>query len=123
VVVFPSFYEGFGFPVVTALAYGRMVLARRSSLIDELATNAIATGSLVVYDRREDLVEIIGRISYGEAVVTERLGASLAGRAPRSWRDVAAQIVEFVTTLISAGPGSRWKAREHIARQLLAFRG
>ena len=32
-IVFPSFYEGFGFPIVTALAYGKTLIARRSDLL------------------------------------------------------------------------------------------
>src|SRR5262249_5438286 len=32
-VVFPSFYEGFGFPVVTALAHGKTLIARGSELL------------------------------------------------------------------------------------------
>ena len=36
-VIFPSFYEGFGLPIVEGLSYGRTVIARASSLVDELA--------------------------------------------------------------------------------------
>ena len=38
VVVFPSFYEGFGLPVVKALAYGRTLCARESPVLTEVAS-------------------------------------------------------------------------------------
>jgi hypothetical protein len=51
-VVFPSFYEGFGFPIVTALAYGKTVLARRSALVEEVAAQCVRRGRLVTFTGR-----------------------------------------------------------------------
>jgi glycosyltransferase involved in cell wall biosynthesis len=121
-VVFPSFYEGFGFPVLTALSYGRTVLARGSSLLDEVAAQCDRRGQLVVFDRREQLVELMGRLMHGESVPTHPLGSARANGRPRCWRDVAGDILEFLEQLVSEPAKSRWNAREHVVSQLLAYR-
>jgi glycosyltransferase involved in cell wall biosynthesis len=82
-VVFPSFYEGFGFPVVTALAYGRTVLARRSALLEEVAAQCDCRGRLVVFERREELAELIGWLVHGEPVPEHPLGLGRANEGPR----------------------------------------
>ena len=121
-VVYPSFYEGFGFPIVTALAYGRTVLARRSSLVDELAAQCGGDGRLIVFERREELAELVGRLVHGEPVPDHPLGASLTNGRPRNWRDVAHDILEFLEPIAREPSRSRWIAREHAVRQLVSHR-
>jgi glycosyltransferase involved in cell wall biosynthesis len=120
-VVFPSFYEGFGFPILTALAYGRTVLARRSALVDELAARCRPNGRLIVFDRREQMVAIMGRILHGETVPSQPLGLSLNGSTPRSWGDVARDTLGFLDTITAEPSRSRWIARERVTRQMVAF--
>jgi glycosyltransferase involved in cell wall biosynthesis len=123
-IVYPSFYEGFGFPIVTALAYGRTVLARGSALLDEVAAQCDPhRGRLVTFDRREDLVELLGRLIHGEPVPEHPLGSSVANGPPRAWRDVAQQILEFIEAQVGEPSRSRWIARERVVQQLLACRG
>jgi glycosyltransferase involved in cell wall biosynthesis len=101
-VVFPSFYEGFGFPIVTALAYGRTVLTRRSALVEELAAQCTPRGRLVLFERREELVELIGRLVHGEEVPEYPLG--------------------LLESLVREPSRSRWIARERAVRQLVSYR-
>lgn len=122
-VVFPSFYEGFGFPIVTALAYGRTLLARRSALLEELAVRLAPGGRLAAYDRRDELVEFVGRVLHGEDVPDLRVGLTPAGAPPPSWLDVANAILRFTTDLSGDLSRSRWRSRGHTVRQLLAARG
>src|SRR5262249_57276212 len=92
-VVFPSFYEGFGLPIVTTLAYGGTLLARSSALLDEMAGQCRPRhGRIVSFNRRDDMVELIGRLLHHETVPELPLGGALADGRPRSWRDVAAAI-------------------------------
>jgi hypothetical protein len=120
--VFPSFYEGFGFPVITALAYGRTVLARRSALLEEVAAQCDRRGRLVVFDRREELVELIGRLVHAEPVPEQPLGLGRTSHRPRCWRDVAPDILGFLESLVRKPVRSRWIAREHMVQQLQAYR-
>jgi glycosyltransferase involved in cell wall biosynthesis len=122
-VVFPSFYEGFGLPIVTTLAYGGTLLARRSTLLSEIAGECRPhQGRIVPFDRREDMVELVGRILHHETVPELPLGGALAGERPKSWRDVAATITTFAGELTSDLSRSRWRSRDHSIRQLLAAR-
>jgi glycosyltransferase involved in cell wall biosynthesis len=121
-VVFPSFYEGFGFPVVTALAYGRTVLARRSALLEEVAGQCDRRGRLVMFERREELVELLGRLVHGEPVQEHPLGLGVTNGRIRCWRDVAKDILGFLESVVRTPSRSRWIAREHTVRQLVSYR-
>jgi glycosyltransferase involved in cell wall biosynthesis len=119
-VVFPSFYEGFGFPILTTLAYGGTVLARRSTLLDEVAARCAPHGRIVPFERRDALVELIGRLLHGESVPELPLGTALDRGQPLSWQDVGRGIVDFLSSLSGDLSRSRWRAREHAIRQLMA---
>lgn len=120
VVIFPSFYEGFGFPVLTTLAYGRTLVARRSALLEEIAARCAPRGRIVPFDRRDELVEIVGRILHGEDVATLPLGTTLNGERPPSWQDIAGRIVAFLTETARDLSRSRSRLREHAVAQLMA---
>ena len=119
-VVFSSFYEGFGFPIVTALAHGKTLIARKSELLDEIAARC-STGRLIAFTRRDQLVDILGRLLHGETLQGEPLGAAVSGRA-RRWSDVARDIMAFMDHVTEQPPRSRWLKREHAVNQLQAFR-
>jgi glycosyltransferase involved in cell wall biosynthesis len=121
-VVFPSFYEGFGFPIVTALAYGRTVLARRSQLLSEVAARCRSDGSVVPFDRREDLVELIGRLFHRQDVPKLPLGTAIENDHPNTWTDVSRNVLEFLVYLTTDLSRSRWRSRDNTIRQLTAVR-
>jgi len=121
-VVCPSFYEGFGFPIVTALAYGRTVLARRSSLLEEIAARCGRRGRLVLFERREELVALLGKLVHGEGVPEYPLGLGLTNGQPETWRGVASNTLEFLESVARTSSRGRWIARDHAVRQVLAYR-
>jgi glycosyltransferase involved in cell wall biosynthesis len=120
VVVFPSMYEGFGFPIVTALAYGRTVLARRSALLTEIADRCARRGRLVTFGRRDELVELLGRMFHDEPVQEHPLGAALLDGRPKTWRAVGHDTIEFIEGIVSQPWRNRWARRERAIRQFLA---
>jgi hypothetical protein len=118
--VFPSFYEGFGFPILTTLAYGGTLLARRSPLLDEIAAHCAPRGRIVAFDRREELVELIGRVLHGRDLTPLSMGTALQNGRPKSWLDVGKTVRDFLTDLSRDLARSHWRTRDHAIRQLMA---
>jgi glycosyltransferase involved in cell wall biosynthesis len=121
--VFPSFYEGFGLPIVTALAYGRTLLARESSLLAEIASRCQPRGRLIGFRQRNELVEHIGRLMHGKPVPEHPLGTALRGdERPRSWLDVGQQVHRELRRLLATASTTAWRARNDLVAQAVAYR-
>jgi glycosyltransferase involved in cell wall biosynthesis len=121
-VVFPSFYEGFGLPVVTALAYGRTLCARESSLLREVSSHCVPRGRLISYRQRDDLVDIVGRVLHGLPNREMPVGTTLNGGSPRSWRQAGIEIEGFLQSLMESASAEAWRWRDELVSQALAFR-
>jgi hypothetical protein len=118
--LFPSFYEGFGLPVLTTLAYGGTVVARQSALLDEIASHSLPRGCIVPFSRRDELVDVVGRLLHGGDVASLPLGTALENGRPMSWRDVGHRILAFLEDLTGDLSRSRWRTRERTVAQLMA---
>jgi glycosyltransferase involved in cell wall biosynthesis len=116
-VIFPSFYEGFGLPVVNALAYGRTVVARRSALLDEIAAAYRGPGRLIPFEDEADLVEQLTCLSRG--LPTADLPLGTAGRPPHGWDDAVATIDGMVRRLVHGPPASQPREARRFACALL----
>ncbi len=91
VFVFPSLYEGFGMPVLEAMACGAPVIASRLSALPEVVGDA---GVLIDPYSEPAITEAIG-----ELLSDQRQRAALGSRARErsrnfSWRQVAEQTVQ-----------------------------
>jgi hypothetical protein len=87
-----------------------------------VADQCACRGRLVTFDRREELVESIGRLVHGEPVQEHRLGLGLANGRPKSWGDVAQDMLDFLESRVQELSRSRWIEREHAVRQLISHR-
>jgi glycosyltransferase involved in cell wall biosynthesis len=94
--VFPSLYEGFGLPVLEALACGRTVVAANVSSIPEIVGNA---GVLVNVTRVDELAEAMTRIST-DSDLRHTLEKRALDQARRfSWSETARRVLDVYEDL------------------------
>lgn len=117
VIVFPSFYEGFGLPVVEGLARGRTVLVRRSALWSEIAALSRLPGQMCEFDNPASLVDGVGRALHGLPMTPLPSGVGLAaGEAPADWRACARRASDLLVRQLDGASMQRWRVREHALR-------
>jgi glycosyltransferase involved in cell wall biosynthesis len=123
-VVYPSYYEGFGLPLVKALANGRTVIARRSPLLSEMAARLPPGGRLLAFSTRLELVEALGTVLHGTPTNGLELGTALAAdAAPLSWVSIARTLADFMDELAAHPDPERWRRRDNALRLVAAVRG
>ncbi len=119
VIVYPSFYEGFGLPVVEGLARGCTVLARRSALWAEIAAHSRLPGRLCEFDDPASLVDGVRRALAGLPMAQLPSGTALApGASPDDWKTSARRIDDLLGDLVARPRLDRWWAREQALRLL-----
>lgn len=123
-VVFPSFYEGFGIPLVRGLAYGKTVIGRRSRLLYEIADKMPPIGRLVTFENSLDLPYIVARLLRGEEQPSVCLGAALGpDRTPHDWHRSGEQLVAVAERIKAAACHDRWSARDRALSYIRAAAG
>jgi hypothetical protein len=96
-VVFPSHYEGFGFPIPHALARKKVVFARDTELNRELASLVPCSDNIYLFQTTDELIQLLN------AGIPEWIESSTALNSGfvHSWRNAADELMEQVETRIS----------------------
>jgi glycosyltransferase involved in cell wall biosynthesis len=122
-VVFPSFYEGFGLPVVRGLAHGKTVVARRSRLLHEVAPMCANVGRLIEFTNSMDLLSIVASVLSGSYHPGIPLGDKVVAGLPKySWLTCGERILDFARRLKASENPDRWRRRDRALRYILGPR-
>jgi glycosyltransferase involved in cell wall biosynthesis len=90
VLAFPSFYEGFGLPLLEAMACGTPVVASNAASLPEVVGEA---GPLVEPNDTEALAEELARVLEDQALHAHRRTLGLARAAEFTWEAAAAKLL------------------------------
>ena len=95
-LVFPSYYEGFGLPVLKALAFGKAVIARRSLLIDEINDHIKPVEGIVQFERKTGLLRAISDVLARKEHLNEQRQQELVPVDLFGWEQSAGRVLAFV---------------------------
>ncbi|HXD74235.1 MAG TPA: glycosyltransferase family 1 protein, partial [Vicinamibacterales bacterium] len=95
--VYPSFYEGFGFPVLEAMACGCPVIASNTPAVEEIAAGA---ARLVTPGDDEALKRAIVEVADDEAKRSELRTLGLERASRYTWRNTALKTLELYRSLL-----------------------
>ncbi len=96
VFVFPSRFEGFGLPVIEAMACGTPVICSNVTALPEVAGDAAI---LIDPEDTAGLAEALGRVLQDEALQDDLRERGLRRAADYSWERTAAQTLEVYRQL------------------------
>jgi len=121
-VVFPSFYEGFGLPLLKGLAYGKAVIARRSRVFREIVARFPGKGGLIEFENSLELVPAIGRVLHGRDVAALSPISGTSHGACHDWKACAAQIFSFAEQMRKSEDVEVWRKRDRALRYVASSR-
>ena len=101
-MVWPSLYEGFGLPVLEAMACGTPVVTSRTSSIPEVGGEAA-----IYFDPtdEEEMIESVRRLLRDNALSEEMEVDGLAQAARFSWEQTATRTEAVYDDVLARGPG------------------
>jgi glycosyltransferase involved in cell wall biosynthesis len=120
-LIFPSHYEGFGLPVVEALAHGTKVIVRESPLWGEIANLSRNSELIAAFRDESELVETVGQALHGVAW-SGRHYVGAVSESELAWTDCSQAIVDLVEEISYRGNGRRWLNREALLNQSIVPR-
>lgn len=121
-VVFPSFYEGFGFPLLKGLAYGKAAIARRSRVFREIVASFPGNGRLLEFENSLELVSIIGKMLHGKGASASSPTSDARHGPYHDWKACAAQIFDFAEQMRKSEDIEVWRKRDRALRYVTSKR-
>lgn len=97
-LAYPSFYEGFGLPILEAMACGTPVVASRTSSLPEVAGGAAL---LVDPHNVEELTEALDRVLHDEALRAEMRAAGRRQAQGFTWERAARELLAAYRSVAS----------------------
>ena len=97
-LVFPTLYEGFGFPVIEAMHCGTPVIASNTSSLPELVGNA---GILVNPDDTQEIADAMTRYSRDDVFRQNMIEAGQQQATHFTWNKTALDTLEIIHTIMS----------------------
>lgn len=97
IFLYPSFKEGFGMPVVEAMACGTPVITANNSSLGEVANNAAL---LVDADSTDQLAQAISKLTNDENMRQILIEKGLENAKRFTWKKAAEQTLEIYNTVL-----------------------
>lgn len=112
-IVFPSWIEGFGLPVVKGLAYGRPVLVRSMPLWHEVASHCNLPGTLMEFDDAPSLERTVSAVLQGQRCNVIEQGCP---EQVMDWQSCAGRILDGLTVCLKYADSRVWLKRDGALR-------
>ncbi|WP_425987509.1 glycosyltransferase [Ensifer sp. R-19] len=115
-VCFPSHYEGFGFPVVNALAHRRPIVARDMPVYGEIADATPHRGNIHLFKTSDEMIRLLqpGVVNWTSEEVSVE---------PIRWRDTAEALSLAVSEAVASQSHARLEQRIRAVEPALAGKG
>ena len=95
-VIFPSYYEGFGLPILKGLAFGKVVVARESDLLEEIQSFVKPIDEIISFRRKTDLLRVLRNILSREVTCSNRKHQPVRPVKAFTWGSGAQEIFELI---------------------------
>ena len=107
VLIYPSFSEGFGIPVVQALSLGKPVVARALPLWAEMRRKTGADGRLLDFHTDAELVEAVG-----QALALGQAPPRTVAASATTWAECGQVLLDFAEELVHGFSFDHWQERD-----------
>lgn len=116
-LVFPSHYEGFGLPVMHAVAYDSPVILRENPLVEELRREGLVSCDLRTYATDTQLLRAVKAVLESPRRTSGRREID-NGAFKHNWHAAAGNVLDLVDRLLSEKPWVRRLARQEFLYRL-----
>ncbi|WP_310689063.1 glycosyltransferase, partial [Burkholderia multivorans] len=106
-LVFPSYYEGFGLPVLKALSFGKQVIARDSTLIQEIRRRVSPVDGIVPFNRRTELLRAVRGVLDDAGVRSATRSQAWRPKEIFGWTEAAREILTLAVDRMEAASVER----------------